>query len=192
MNGMLLKWLIHLWLTFEGVLTLMSIIMKIFALKRLCSPMRSHSATAPSYFNSAPQLIFLGHRVKSLHYICPKPFVLIIIGLRELAFSPCLNAGDIMKRTVLVQLPAVVVVLVSLVACSTPSEPTNLNDGSKGYRITCGGAFATTASCYEKAGAICGNKGYAVLHENSIAPPADSNYFWNAAAFETIIKCNNR
>ncbi len=79
-----------------------------------------------------------------------------------------------------------------LAACSTPSEPVTLTDGSKGFRITCGGAYATTASCYEKAGHICGNKGYTVLHENSIAPPADANYFWNAAAFETTIKCNDR
>ncbi len=96
-----------------------------------------------------------------------------------------------MKTTSLIQLVGVCSVLVLLTACSTPSEPINLNDGGKGYRITCGGAFATTASCYEKAGAICTGKGYTVVHENSISPPADADYFWNAAAFETIIKCNN-
>lgn len=81
--------------------------------------------------------------------------------------------------------------LITLAACSTPSEQVTLNDGTKGYRITCGGAYATTASCYEKAGSICGNRGYSVMHENSINPPSDANYFWNASAFETYIKCNN-
>lgn len=79
-----------------------------------------------------------------------------------------------------------------LVACGTPSEPINLDNGEAGYRITCGGAIATTSSCYEKAGALCGNKGYVVVRENTILPPADANYFWNAAAHETYIKCNDR
>ncbi len=96
-----------------------------------------------------------------------------------------------MRRIQLFKLISLCLPLYLLAACGTPSEPININGGDKGYRITCGGAFATTASCYEKAGDLCMNKGYSVVHENSIAPPADANYFWNAAAFETIIKCNN-
>jgi hypothetical protein len=96
-----------------------------------------------------------------------------------------------MKTTFLTPFILACVALCLLAACSTPSEPITLNGGGQGYRITCGGAYSTTGSCYEKAGSICGNKGYTVMHENSIAPPADANYFWNAAAFETIIKCNN-
>lgn len=85
-------------------------------------------------------------------------------------------------------------VLVLLAACgmtSAPNESVNLANGEgKGYRITCGGALSSVNDCYKQAGIICGNKGYMVMHEVDIAPPGDSNYFWNAAAHETIIKCN--
>ena len=76
-----------------------------------------------------------------------------------------------------------------LAACATPSEQVDLNDGGKGYRITCGGAWSSVSDCYEKAGKLCGNKGYNVVRENDIAPPSDYNFFWNAAAHETMIKC---
>jgi hypothetical protein len=77
-----------------------------------------------------------------------------------------------------------------LAACSTPSESVNLNDNTKGYRITCGGAYSSVNDCYERAGYICGNRGYSTVHETDISPPADESYFWNAAAHELIIKCN--
>ena len=77
-----------------------------------------------------------------------------------------------------------------LAACSTPSEGVNLDDGSKGYRITCGGAYSSTKDCYEKAGYLCGNKGYTVVRETDISPPSDANFFWNAAAHEVLLKCN--
>jgi len=97
-----------------------------------------------------------------------------------------------MSFPALFRLTAIALVCCGLAACGTPSEPVNLDTGEAGYRITCGGAIATTSSCYEKAGAICGNRGYIVVRENTILPPSDANYFWNAAAHETFIKCNDR
>ncbi|MFY9287568.1 MAG: hypothetical protein WAO98_03600 [Alphaproteobacteria bacterium] len=77
-----------------------------------------------------------------------------------------------------------------LTACSTPSEMITMNDGTRAYRITCGGPISSVKDCFERAGYICGNKGYTVVRETDITPPSDSNYFWNAAAHETIVKCN--
>jgi hypothetical protein len=46
--------------------------------------------------------------------------------------------------------------------CATSSE-TYLPDGQKGHSITCSGAAQTWGACYEKAGQICGEKGYDIL-----------------------------
>jgi hypothetical protein len=81
-------------------------------------------------------------------------------------------------------------VTLMLAACSAPSENVKLNDNSNGYRITCGGAFSTVGECYERAGYLCGSKGYAVISESDIKPPGDSDYFWNAAAHQTVVRCN--
>ncbi len=97
-----------------------------------------------------------------------------------------------MVKIRLTEIITLTAVLGALAACSTPSEPVDLNSGLKGYRITCGGAYSTTSDCYERAGYICGNKGYTVVHETSINPPADANYFWNASAHEVIVTCNNK
>lgn len=97
-----------------------------------------------------------------------------------------------MVKIRLAKLIAITAALGALAACSTPSEIVNLDKDTKGYRITCGGAYSSTSDCYEKAGFICGNKGYTVVHETSIAPPADANYFWNAAAHEVVVSCNNK
>ncbi|HEU0118759.1 MAG TPA: hypothetical protein VFR09_09020 [Alphaproteobacteria bacterium] len=91
------------------------------------------------------------------------------------------------------QAPIAFALLCFLTACGSaaPSETVNLGDGTKGYRITCGGAYSSVKDCYEQAGYLCGSKGYSVVHETDIAPPSDNNYFWNAAAHETIVRCNN-
>jgi hypothetical protein len=79
-----------------------------------------------------------------------------------------------------------------LAACGggAPSEGIKLNDNSPGYRITCGGAFSSVNDCYEQAGKLCGAKGYSVVSESDITPPSDSDYFWNAAAHQSVIRCN--
>jgi len=78
-----------------------------------------------------------------------------------------------------------------LSACSTaPSETMEMANGEgRGYRITCGGTFSSASECFERAGYICGNRGYTVLKETDISPP-DGSMFWAASAHEALIRCN--
>ncbi len=56
-----------------------------------------------------------------------------------------------------------VVVLVS--GCATASK-TFTSDGKEGYSINCSGSALNWGMCYEKAGQLCGTKGYAVLEKS--------------------------
>jgi hypothetical protein len=56
--------------------------------------------------------------------------------------------------------------LLLLSGCATNTE-THLPDGGKGHSITCSGTALTWGACYEKAGAICGDKGYDILSGGS-------------------------
>ena len=49
-----------------------------------------------------------------------------------------------------------------LSGCATASK-TYAPDGSEGYSITCSGSALNWGMCYEKAGDICGTRGYVVL-----------------------------
>lgn len=49
-----------------------------------------------------------------------------------------------------------------LSGCATASK-TYTPDGSEGYSITCSGSALNWGNCYEKAGDICGARGYDVL-----------------------------
>lgn len=46
-----------------------------------------------------------------------------------------------------------------------------LADGTKGYNINCSGAFLNYAHCLEKAGDICGARGYLVVNQQGDAVP---------------------
>jgi uncharacterized protein YceK len=48
-----------------------------------------------------------------------------------------------------------------LSGCATASK-TYTADGKEGYNITCSGSALNWGMCYEKAGNICGTKGYIV------------------------------
>jgi len=48
--------------------------------------------------------------------------------------------------------------------CAT-ARKTHTSDGKEGYSINCSGTPSSWGSCYEKAGAICGVKGYEVLEK---------------------------
>jgi hypothetical protein len=51
-------------------------------------------------------------------------------------------------------------------ACAT-SSAVYMPDGNKGHSITCGGEYVWNANswqaCFQKASAICGDKGYEIL-----------------------------
>lgn len=52
--------------------------------------------------------------------------------------------------------------VILLGGCAIQKE-TYLPDGSKGYTISCNGSANSISTCYEKAGEICGAKGYDLL-----------------------------
>lgn len=53
-------------------------------------------------------------------------------------------------------------ICMALSACATASQ-THTPDGKVGHSITCSGGAQSWGSCYEKAGEICGTKGYTVI-----------------------------
>jgi len=64
----------------------------------------------------------------------------------------------------------VVAVCLQVSACATSKE-VFLSDGSKGYRISCDGIVLSAGDCLEKAGAICGARGYLVVDQQGEAVP---------------------
>ena len=52
-----------------------------------------------------------------------------------------------------------------LSGCATSSK-TYTADGKEGYNITCSGSALNWGMCYEKAGQLCGTKGYEVLEKS--------------------------
>lgn len=54
---------------------------------------------------------------------------------------------------------------VCLTGCATASK-TFTADGKEGYNINCSGSALNWGMCYEKAGELCGAKGYEVLEKN--------------------------
>lgn len=56
----------------------------------------------------------------------------------------------------------VVAFCVIVAGCATSRE-TFLPDGGKGHSINCSGTALNWGMCYEKAGDICGAKGYVVI-----------------------------
>jgi hypothetical protein len=63
-----------------------------------------------------------------------------------------------------------IALVVLLQGCATSSE-VFLADGTKGYNINCGGAVMNYGHCLEKAGDICGARGYLVVNQQGDAVP---------------------
>lgn len=57
------------------------------------------------------------------------------------------------------KLLVVCLICLYLAGCAT-SSVTYLPSGEVGYNITCSGTALTWGQCYEKAGALCGSRGY--------------------------------
>jgi hypothetical protein len=57
-----------------------------------------------------------------------------------------------------------------LSGCALATD-TYLPDGSKGYSISCSGAALTYATCFEKAGDLCGAQGYSVVNSDGSTTP---------------------
>ena len=56
-------------------------------------------------------------------------------------------------------------IAILLGGCAT-AKKTYTSDGKEGYSITCSGSALNWGMCYEKAGEICGSKGYEVLEKS--------------------------
>ncbi len=55
--------------------------------------------------------------------------------------------------------------LAMLSNCATANK-TYTSNGTEGYSINCSGTAMNWGMCYEKAGQLCGTKGYNVLQKN--------------------------
>lgn len=55
-------------------------------------------------------------------------------------------------------------IAVCLSGCATANK-TYTSDGKEGYSITCSGSALNWGMCYEKAGQLCGQKGYEILEK---------------------------
>lgn len=58
--------------------------------------------------------------------------------------------------------PYLIILCVVTMGCATQNE-TFLPDGAKGYNVDCSGGSLNWGKCYEKAGEICGARGYEII-----------------------------
>jgi hypothetical protein len=58
----------------------------------------------------------------------------------------------------------VVVALLAMLAGCVTSKEIYLPDGAKGHNISCDSIFTSTDGCFQKAGEICGSKGYTIAN----------------------------
>lgn len=65
-----------------------------------------------------------------------------------------------MRRTIVL-----LFIVAFLSGCAT-ARKTYTADGKEGYSITCSGSALNWGMCYEKAGELCGSKGYEVLEKS--------------------------
>jgi len=91
-----------------------------------------------------------------------------------------------------------VIILAVLFGCATSSR-IYLPNGSQGYRVNCDGSALDWGMCYEKAGELCGSKGYVLVGQNGESYPLGSANASNAQFTATygamvtrymLIKCN--
>lgn len=53
--------------------------------------------------------------------------------------------------------------IMTLIAGCASSSETYLPDGSAGYSLDCSGTLRDWGACYEKAGELCGTRGYDII-----------------------------
>ena len=84
-----------------------------------------------------------------------------------------------------IKLAAIAAILLSLTACYTSSSQIYTPDGFKAHKITCANHFPSfaldPATCVQKAGKVCGVKGYQVIGEP----------FRGSRQMSMIIRCNS-
>lgn len=84
--------------------------------------------------------------------------------------------------------------LILLASCAS-SKQTYLPDGSVGHSISCDGSAVGMNVCYEKAGELCGSRGYKLVNKEGqvIYSGVATQEFAEFGAFNTksiLVKCN--
>jgi hypothetical protein len=88
---------------------------------------------------------------------------------------------------------AVALLAVLMAGCATSRE-TYTADGQKGHSINCSGNALTWGMCSEKAGELCGAKGYDVLErsgdQGAVASGSKSGFFAGTVTSRSmIVRC---
>lgn len=84
--------------------------------------------------------------------------------------------------------------LVLLLSGCAVVNPTYLPSGEKGYSINCSGTALSWNACYEKAGELCGVKGYEIAaggsEQGSVVAANQSGLFGGSTMHRSmLIKC---
>lgn len=70
--------------------------------------------------------------------------------------------------------------VLTLTGCAF-AQPMYLPDGSQGYNISCDGSANSIGKCFQKAGELCGQRGYDIVtREGEIIPYGASSGGFNA------------
>jgi hypothetical protein len=85
------------------------------------------------------------------------------------------------------------IALLLIIACAT-SKSTYLPSGEQGHSINCSGTALTWGACYEKAGKLCGSRGYEVVaggSEHGAVVSANSTSAFGSTIMQRtmLIKC---
>lgn len=72
------------------------------------------------------------------------------------------------------------------------SKKTYLSDGSEGHSISCDGSAVGINVCFEKAGEICGSKGYDLISREGQVIPFGTGSANNQGAFVTYGAFNTK
>ena len=81
-----------------------------------------------------------------------------------------------------------------LIGGCADSEPVFTSSGKKGHSIDCSGELSTWGDCYEKAGELCGERGYRTLEklgdkESSIFADKEGLFGASTHTRNLIIQC---
>ena len=86
------------------------------------------------------------------------------------------------------------ILLVLLLAGCATSTKSYLPDGSMGYSIQCSGSAQSWGNCYEKAGELCGAKGYEIVaggtdHTSAVIAGPNGMVGGSGSTRNLLVKC---
>lgn len=87
-----------------------------------------------------------------------------------------------------------ILLLLLLAGCASTAKEIHLPDGSLGQSIDCSGTARTWGNCYERAGRICGTRGYEVVaggsEQGALVSANQQMMIGGSTMFRTmVIKC---